>query len=100
MDRQAFENAIESHHAGLVQQLTSCSMITRRQWTWPIPTGWVIATYETAEAGDASVLRSTDGSDWTVEDLGINPRAIAWTPTFGLVALGDDSVAFFRELAP
>jgi hypothetical protein len=65
-----------------------------------IPTGWVIATYETAEAGDASVLRSTDGSDWTVEDLGINPRAIAWTPTFGLVALGDDSVAFFRELAP
>jgi hypothetical protein len=64
------------------------------------PTGWVIATYETADAGDASVLRSTDGSDWTVEDPGVNPRAIAWTPTFGLVALGDDSIAFFRELAP
>lgn len=61
------------------------------------PTGWVIATYETTEAGEASVLRSADGSEWTVEDLGVNPRAIAWTPTFGLVALGDDAIAFFRD---
>lgn len=65
-----------------------------------IPTGFASATYETTDAGEASVSRSADGSDWTVEDPGVNPRAIAWTPTFGLVVLGDDSIAFSRDPAP
>ena len=64
------------------------------------PTELVIATYATSEAGEPSVLRSADGSDWTVEHLDVNPLAIAWTPTFGLVALGADSITFYRDPVP
>jgi photosystem II stability/assembly factor-like uncharacterized protein len=61
------------------------------------PTGIVIGV----DGQPSGVLASTDGQSWALEPVGFRMREVAWTPTFGLLAVTDDSeIAFGPEPHP